>query len=164
VLHERAGATTDGRYPSQAVHCVDQQHHHAILRLRLEASYPQHFLSRVDGPVASGDRTATRRSDTHYPDRAIQGSQATSGSEARHSTVDTWPRRASGDADGAPNAELYRRLTAALQSGDIDAVKGALAPGQRWQRPGNPQDHGAPTLFTNKLAGHQADRWQHRHP
>ena len=27
-----------------------------------------------------------------------------------------------------PNAELYRRVTPAFQAGDIDAVKGALAP------------------------------------
>lgn len=38
-----------------------------------------------------------------------------------------------------PNAELYRRLTAAFQAGDIDTVKGALAPGLRWHEAGNPQ-------------------------
>jgi ketosteroid isomerase-like protein len=38
-----------------------------------------------------------------------------------------------------PNAELYRRLTAAFQSGDIDTVKGALAPGLRWHEAGNPE-------------------------
>ena len=38
-----------------------------------------------------------------------------------------------------PNAELYRRITAAFQSGDIDAVKGALAPGLRWHEAGNPE-------------------------
>ena len=38
-----------------------------------------------------------------------------------------------------PNAELYRRLTAAFQSGDIDAVKGALAPGLRWHEAGSPE-------------------------
>ena len=36
-----------------------------------------------------------------------------------------------------PNAELYRRLTAAFQSGDIETVKGALAPGLRWHEAGN---------------------------
>jgi ketosteroid isomerase-like protein len=36
-----------------------------------------------------------------------------------------------------PNAELYRRVTAAFQSGDIDAVKGALAPGLRWHEAGS---------------------------
>jgi len=38
-----------------------------------------------------------------------------------------------------PNAELYRRLTAAFQSGDIDTVKDALAPGLRWHEAGNPE-------------------------
>ena len=38
-----------------------------------------------------------------------------------------------------PNAELYRRLTAAFQSGDIDTVKNALAPGVRWHEAGNPE-------------------------
>src|SRR5438876_12379236 len=38
-----------------------------------------------------------------------------------------------------PNAELYRRLTAAFQLGDIDTVKGALAPGLRWHEAGNPE-------------------------
>jgi len=38
-----------------------------------------------------------------------------------------------------PNAELYRRATAAFQSGDIDAVKDALAPGLRWHEAGNPE-------------------------
>lgn len=38
-----------------------------------------------------------------------------------------------------PNAELYRRLTAAFQAGDIDTVKGALAPGLRWHEAGNPE-------------------------
>ena len=38
-----------------------------------------------------------------------------------------------------PNAELYRRLTAAFQSGDIDTVKGGLAPGLRWHEAGNPE-------------------------
>jgi ketosteroid isomerase-like protein len=38
-----------------------------------------------------------------------------------------------------PNAELYRRVTAAFQSGDIDAVKDALAPGLRWHEAGNPE-------------------------
>ena len=38
-----------------------------------------------------------------------------------------------------PNAELYRRLTAAFQSGDVDTVKGALAPGVRWHEAGNPE-------------------------
>lgn len=38
-----------------------------------------------------------------------------------------------------PNAELYRRLTAAFQSGDVDTVKGALAPGLRWHEAGNPE-------------------------
>ena len=38
-----------------------------------------------------------------------------------------------------PNAELYRRVTAAFQAGDIDAVKGALAPGLRWHEAGNPE-------------------------
>jgi SnoaL-like domain len=38
-----------------------------------------------------------------------------------------------------PNIELYRRVTAAFQSGDIDAVKGALAPGLRWHEAGNPE-------------------------
>jgi ketosteroid isomerase-like protein len=38
-----------------------------------------------------------------------------------------------------PNAELYRRVTAAFQSGDIDAVKGALAPSLRWHEAGNPE-------------------------
>ena len=37
-----------------------------------------------------------------------------------------------------PNAELYRRVTAAFQSGDIDAVKDSLAPGLRWHEAGNP--------------------------
>ena len=36
-----------------------------------------------------------------------------------------------------PNAELYRRVTAAFQSGDIDAVEGALAPDLRWHEAGN---------------------------
>jgi SnoaL-like domain len=36
-----------------------------------------------------------------------------------------------------PNVELYRRVTAAFQSGDIDAVKAALAPGLRWHEAGN---------------------------
>jgi ketosteroid isomerase-like protein len=38
-----------------------------------------------------------------------------------------------------PNVELYRRVTAAFQSGDIDTVKGALAPGLRWHEAGNPE-------------------------
>jgi ketosteroid isomerase-like protein len=38
-----------------------------------------------------------------------------------------------------PNAELYRRLTAAFQAGDVDTVKGALAPGLRWHEAGNPE-------------------------
>ena len=38
-----------------------------------------------------------------------------------------------------PNTELYRRITAAFQSGDIDAVKGGLAPGLRWHEAGNPE-------------------------
>ncbi len=38
-----------------------------------------------------------------------------------------------------PNAELYRRLTAAFQSGDVDTVKAALAPGLRWHEAGNPE-------------------------
>jgi len=37
-----------------------------------------------------------------------------------------------------PNAELYRRVTAAFQSGDIDAVKDSLAPDLRWHEAGNP--------------------------
>jgi ketosteroid isomerase-like protein len=36
-----------------------------------------------------------------------------------------------------PNVELYRRVTEAFQSGDIDAVKAALAPGLRWHEAGN---------------------------
>jgi SnoaL-like protein len=36
-----------------------------------------------------------------------------------------------------PNVELYRRVTAAFQSGDIDTVRGALAPGLRWHEAGN---------------------------
>ena len=42
-----------------------------------------------------------------------------------------------------PNAELYRRLTAAFQSGDIDTVKGALAPGSAVARSRQPRGHGA---------------------
>ena len=38
-----------------------------------------------------------------------------------------------------PNVELYRRLTAAFQAGDIDTVKGALAPGLRWHEAGKPE-------------------------
>jgi hypothetical protein len=38
-----------------------------------------------------------------------------------------------------PNAELYRRVTAAFQSGDIDTVRSALAPGLRWHEAGNPE-------------------------
>ena len=38
-----------------------------------------------------------------------------------------------------PNVELYRRLTAAFQAGDIDTVKGALAPGLRWHEAGHPE-------------------------
>jgi hypothetical protein len=38
-----------------------------------------------------------------------------------------------------PNVELYRSLTAAFQAGDIDTVKGALAPGLRWHEAGNPE-------------------------
>jgi len=38
-----------------------------------------------------------------------------------------------------PNAQLYRRVTTACQSGDIDTVKGALAPGLRWHEAGNPE-------------------------
>jgi ketosteroid isomerase-like protein len=37
-----------------------------------------------------------------------------------------------------PNAELYRRLTAAFRSGDVDAVRGALAPDLRWHEAGSP--------------------------
>lgn len=37
-----------------------------------------------------------------------------------------------------PNATLYRRLTSAFQSGDIETVKGALAPELRWHEAGNP--------------------------
>lgn len=36
-----------------------------------------------------------------------------------------------------PNAELYRRVTAAFQSGDIETVRSALAPGLRWHEAGN---------------------------
>jgi len=38
-----------------------------------------------------------------------------------------------------PNAQLYRRLTAAFQAGDIDTVQGALAAGLRWHEAGNPE-------------------------
>ena len=38
-----------------------------------------------------------------------------------------------------PNAELYRHLTAAFQSGDVDTVKGALGLGLRWHEAGNPE-------------------------
>jgi ketosteroid isomerase-like protein len=38
-----------------------------------------------------------------------------------------------------PNVELYRRVTSAFQSGDIDAVKGALAADVRWHEAGNPE-------------------------
>ena len=41
-----------------------------------------------------------------------------------------------------PNAELYRRLTAAFQLGDIDTVKGALAPGLRWREAATPRSWG----------------------
>ena len=37
-----------------------------------------------------------------------------------------------------PNAELYRRMTAAFQAGDIDTVKGGLAPDVRWHEAGDP--------------------------
>jgi ketosteroid isomerase-like protein len=36
-----------------------------------------------------------------------------------------------------PNAELYRRLTAAFQAGDIETVQRALAPGLRWHEAGS---------------------------
>jgi hypothetical protein len=38
-----------------------------------------------------------------------------------------------------PNAELYRRVTAAFQSGDIDTMKGLLAASLRWHEAGNPE-------------------------
>jgi hypothetical protein len=38
-----------------------------------------------------------------------------------------------------PNAELYRRLAAAFQSGDIDSVKGALAPACGGTKPATPR-------------------------
>lgn len=38
-----------------------------------------------------------------------------------------------------PNVELYRRVTAAFQSGDIDTVKSAFAPNLRWHEAGNPE-------------------------
>jgi ketosteroid isomerase-like protein len=37
------------------------------------------------------------------------------------------------------NAQLYRRITEAFQGGDIDTVKGVLAPDVRWHEAGNPQ-------------------------
>ncbi len=36
------------------------------------------------------------------------------------------------------NAALYRRLTSAFQSGDVEMVKGVLAPDLRWHEAGNP--------------------------
>jgi ketosteroid isomerase-like protein len=46
-----------------------------------------------------------------------------------------------------PNAELYRRVTAAFQSGDIEAVRSALAPGLRWHEAGNPEVMGCEAVL-----------------
>ena len=62
-----------------------------------------------------------------------------------------------------PNAELYRRLTAAFQSGDIDTVKNALAPGVRWHEAGNPEVLGRGGPPSDERCD-QADRWKHRRP
>jgi ketosteroid isomerase-like protein len=35
-----------------------------------------------------------------------------------------------------PNAELYRRLTAAFQAGDLDAIRGGLAVDVQWHEAG----------------------------
>ena len=37
-----------------------------------------------------------------------------------------------------PNAELYRRLTAAFQEGDLDAIRGGLAVDVQWHEAGDP--------------------------
>jgi ketosteroid isomerase-like protein len=46
-----------------------------------------------------------------------------------------------------PNAELYRRVTAAFQSGDIETVRSALAPGLRWHEAGNPEVMGCEAVL-----------------
>jgi ketosteroid isomerase-like protein len=38
-----------------------------------------------------------------------------------------------------PNAELYRKVTAAFQAGDVDVMAGSLAPDVRWHEAGNPE-------------------------
>ena len=38
-----------------------------------------------------------------------------------------------------PNAELYRRLTAAFQARDVDTMTKMIAPDVRWHEAGNPQ-------------------------
>lgn len=52
-----------------------------------------------------------------------------------------------------PNATLYRQLTAAFQSGDIEAVKGALAPDLRWHEAGNPEIIEGRDAVLDRMAG-----------